>query len=235
MAKDLINELVTLKNPEVAVHAQRFFKTGKGEYGEGDLFLGLRVPQVREITKKYYLELSIRDIETLLESKWHEVRLSAVIVMTAQYNKADKVLRKKLYKLYIKYIGKGINNWDIIDISCPHIVGAYLFDKDREPLYKLSKQGLWHKRVSIISTFYFLRQKEPFETYKLAEILVDEQHDLLQKAVGWSIREMGKVDGQLLRQFLDKHAATMPRIALRYSLEKLTITEKNHYMNLKNR
>ena len=152
--------------------------------------------------------------------------------MTMQYPKSNH--KKDIYDLYIKHIGVGINNWDLVDVTSPRIVGAYLSNKDKKPLYELAKGNLWQKRVSIISTFYFLSYNDnPIDTYQLAEILVNEQHDLLQKAVGWALREMGKRDGTLLRQFLDKHAATMPRTALRYSLEKLSQTEKNYYMGLR--
>lgn len=233
--EQLLDELKKLQNVESGIFLQRFFKTGPGEYGEGDMFLGLRVPQTRQIVKKYVKELSITDLEFLLSSKWHEARLAAVIAMRAQFEKTDAAKQKELYELYVEQIGKGINNWDIIDISCPGIVGAYLLKKDRDPLYDLAKKDLWHKRVSIISTFYFLKYDTPIETYKLAEVLVYEKHDLLQKAVGWSLREMGKKDGQLLRQFLDKYAATMPRTALRYSLERLPQKEKEYYMTLKER
>jgi 3-methyladenine DNA glycosylase AlkD len=230
-AKKLLAEITAYENPESGLFLQRFFKTGPGEYGEGDLFLGLKVPQTRAIVQKYYKDITISDLRLLLGSKWHEVRLAAVIIMCKQYPKSEYKLQKQIYNLYIAQTGKGINNWDIVDISCPYIIGAHLFNRNREPLYELAKGGLWQKRVSIISTFYFLRHGEPVETYNLAEILVYEKHDLLQKAVGWSIREMGKRDGQLLRQFLDTYAATMPRTALRYSLEKLTDSEKRSYMN----
>lgn len=225
-------KLLERKNPEDAAFLQRFFKTGVGEYGEGDLFLGIRVPTVRSMTKRYTNELTTQDIQELLNSKWHEVRLSGVVAMTYQYPKADTATKKALYQIYIKNIGKGINNWDLVDVSCPHIIGAYLYDKDRSDLYQLAKGGIWHKRVSIISTFYFLRRSDITDTLQLAENLVQERHDLLQKAVGWALREMGKVDDTVLYSFLNTHAATMPRTMLRYSLEKIPQTKKQHYMDL---
>lgn len=228
----LQSELIDRKNPEDAAFLQRFFKTGPGEYGEGDLFLGLRVPTVRALTKQFSKELTMHDIQALLNSKWHEVRLSGVVAMTYQYPKADTVTKNALYDLYINNIGSGINNWDLIDVSCPHIIGAYLCDKSRADLYKLANGGLWQKRASIISTFYFLRRGDITDTLLLAELLVHEQHDLLQKAVGWALREMGKVDDTVLYEFLDKHAAAMPRTMLRYSLEKLPKEQKQHYMRL---
>lgn len=227
----IISELKASSNTADAVFLQRYFKTGPGEYGEGDRFLGVRMPATRAIVKQQYKYLSIADIQNLLDSKWHEARIAAVIAMNMQYTKSSQ--KEELFRLYVKNIGKGINNWDLVDISCPHIVGAYLFDKDHAPLYDLAKGGLWHKRTAIISTFYFLREGEPVDTYQLAEILVHEEHDLLQKAVGWALREMGKKEGTLLRQFLDTHAATMPRTALRYALERLPEQERRYYMQQK--
>jgi 3-methyladenine DNA glycosylase AlkD len=228
----LIAELMSHANQGDAVFLHRFFKTGPGEYGEGDRFLGLRVPMTRKITKQYATQLSISDLDTMLTNKWHEVRLAALVTMIAQYPKSDN--KQALYDLYLSHIGRGINNWDLIDISCPRIVGAYLFERSHQPLYELAKGGLWQKRVSIISTFFFLKYgPDPIDTYQLAELLVNERHDLLQKAVGWSLREMGNLDGALLRKFLDKHAANMPRTALRYSLEKVPDFERRKYMNAK--
>lgn len=233
-AENLISELLACKNDDDAAFLQRFFKTGPGEYGEGDLFLGLRVPKTRQIVAKYQNELSVNELSVLLENKWHEVRLASLIAMTKQMPKASNDLKTDLYKLYLKQIGKGINNWDLVDISCPRIVGAYLSNKDKDPLYELATGGLWQKRVSIISTFYFLSyQDNPTDTYNISEILVNEKQDLLQKAVGWALREMGKYDGQLLRQFLNKYAHNMPRTMLRYSLEKFEPSEKQFYMNFK--
>lgn len=228
----LQTELITRKNPDDAAFLQRFFKTGKGEYGEGDLFLGLRVPVVRALTKKYVSDLTVRDIQILLNSKWHEVRLSGVVAMTYKYPKADTATKHALYELYARNIGTGINNWDLVDVSCPHIIGAYLYHKSRDDLYTLAQGGLWQKRVSIISTFNFLRKGEITDTLQLAEILVQEHHDLLQKAVGWALREMGKVDDMVLYSFLDMYAATMPRTMLRYSLEKVPIDKKHYYMSM---
>jgi 3-methyladenine DNA glycosylase AlkD len=229
----ILEELKSYSNAQDAEFLQRFFKTGPGQYGEGDLFLGVRNPQTRAVAKKYYKELSLNDINTLLNSKWHEARLCALVVMMLQFKKADNNLKAELFDLYIRNIGKGINNWDLVDVSCPHIVGAYLSSKDRTLLYDLVKGGLWQKRVSIISTFYFLRDGDISDTLHLSEILVNEQHDLLQKAVGWALREMGKVDDTVLYAFLDNHAATMPRTMLRYSIEKLPQNKRNFYMSLK--
>jgi 3-methyladenine DNA glycosylase AlkD len=233
LTNQLLYELKAMGNPSDALFYQRFFKTGPGEYGEGDCFLGIRVPQIRAVANKYVNEISVSELGDLLKSKWHEVRFAALVIMRSRFNKVDKLDQKQIYELYLANIGGGINNWDLVDVSCPRIVGAYLYDKNHQPLYKLAHRGLWQKRVSIISTFYFLKYGEPGDTYNLAELLVDEEHDLLQKAVGWALREMGKLDSQLLYQFLDKYATTMPRTALRYSLEKQSLSKKQYYMNLK--
>lgn len=230
--QDLIKDLEASSNNNDAVFLQGFFKTGPGQYGEGDRFLGVRVPQTRKIAAKYQDDTTLNELQELLKNKWHEVRQTALFIMVSQFKKADEAKRKKLFELYIKNISIGINNWDLVDVTCPRIVGMYLLDKDHKPLYELAKGDLWQKRVSIISTFWFLNNGDPYDTYKLAEILVNEKHDLLQKAVGWSLREMGKLDLNLLYQFLDKHAKTMPRTALRYSLEKLSTDRKGHYMNI---
>jgi 3-methyladenine DNA glycosylase AlkD len=226
------SELVLKKNIDDAMFLQRFFKTGPGEYGEGDLFLGLRVPQVRAVAKEYYKSATLLDVDELMKSKWHEVRLCGAVILTLQYPKADTDEKKAIFSLYLSHIGKGINNWDLVDVTSPRIVGAHLYNKDRSQLYELATGGLWHKRVSIISTFYFLREGDITDTLQLAELLVSEKHDLLQKAVGWALREMGKVDDTVLYTFLDTHAATMPRTMLRYSLEKIPTKKKNYYMAL---
>jgi 3-methyladenine DNA glycosylase AlkD len=234
-AKGLISELQSNADPAQAAQLQRFFKTGPGEYGEGDRFLGVRVPRARSIAHKYASQMAAEDFQMLLNSRWHEVRLAALVIMRHNFKKADESGKKELYNLYVLNIGKGINNWDLVDLSCPNIVGAYLLDKDHQPLYALAQGGLWQKRVSIISTFWFLKSGQPGDTYNLAEKLIYEKHDLLQKAVGWALREMGKLDNQLLEHFLGDYAATMPRTALRYSLEKLPESKRQYYMNLKNR
>ncbi|MEI6237244.1 MAG: DNA alkylation repair protein [Candidatus Saccharibacteria bacterium] len=233
IVQDLISELESAGNQADALFLQGFFKTDPGEYGEGDRFLGVRVPQTRKIACRYAKDLKVEDLDVLLQSKWHEVRFAALVVMRSNFKKSDAEGQKAIFDLYLKHIGKGINNWDLVDVSCPNIVGTYLYKKGRRPLYDLAKGSLWQKRVSIISTFYFLREGDPSDTYKLAEILVNENHDLLQKAVGWSLREMGKLDDSLLYSFLDKYAATMPRTALRYSLEKVPTHKKNKYMQAK--
>lgn len=225
---------VALKDDNKAKQLQSFFKTGKGEYGEGDKFLGITMPQIRLLVSKYYNDISLEDLKQLLASKWHEIRMFALLVMVKQFNKADEKTQKELYTLYVEQIGKAINNWDLIDVTCPHIIGAYEY-KYKTNLYdKLLKGGLWHKRVAIISTFYMLKRGQTKPTYDLACKLVYQNHDLLHKAVGWSMREVGKVDLALLLKFLDQYASTMPRTSLRYAIEKLSKDQKHYYMTLKN-
>jgi 3-methyladenine DNA glycosylase AlkD len=229
----LINELIAAGDQSDAQFLQRFFKTGKDEYGEGDKFLGIRVPKTRKIATKYQKIIDRDDLDVLLNNEWREVRFAALVIMKNNFEKTNNVGRKQLFNLYLEHIGRGINNWDLVDISCPSIVGSYLFNKNRQILYKLSKGSLWQKRVSIISTFYFIRNGDLADTYKLAETLIYDRHDLLNKAVGWALREMGKSDIQLLRKFLDIYAATMPRTTLRYAIEKLDYAEKSKYMSIK--
>lgn len=231
-AKELMNELNNLEDPVRAVHSQRFFKTGKGQYGEGDVFMGLTVPQTRLVCKKYK-DLSIDEIEKLLESPIHEHRLAAVIIMRIQAERANSVLRKSLYDLYLRRTDR-INNWDIIDISCHKIVGAYLADKDRSILYQLAQsKQMWERRIAIVSTAHFISKNDLDDTFKLAEILLKDKEDLMHKATGWMLREAGKKDEARLKEFLDKYASTMPRTMLRYSLEKLHPADRAHYMKMK--
>ncbi len=231
-AEDLMIELNALENPADAQFLQRFFKTGKGEYGEGDIFIGLRVPTTRQICKKYK-DLSINELEKLLESPIHEHRLAAMIIMRHQMERANSVLRKSLYDMYLRRTDR-INNWDIVDISCHKIVGGYLEDKNRAILYKLvrSKQ-MWERRISIISTAHFISKSDLDDTFKLAVVLLNDKEDLMHKATGWMLREAGKKDEARLKEFLDKYASVMPRTMLRYSLEKLHPNDKSHYMKLR--
>jgi len=231
-AKQIINELNSLEDPSRAVHSQRFFKTGKGQYGEGDVFIGLTVPQTRLVCKKYK-DLSIDELEKLLESPIHEHRLAAVIIMRQQSERANSVLRKSLYDLYLCRTDR-INNWDIIDISCHKIVGVYLADKDRTILYKLARsKQMWERRIAIISTAYFIDKNDLEDTFKITKILLNDEQDLIHKATGWMLREAGKKDETRLKEFLDKYASMMPRTMLRYSLEKLQDTDRKHYMQTK--
>lgn len=199
----------------------RFFKTGKGEYGEGDKFLGVVVPEQRAIAKRHK-DLSLIEIEKLLYSKYHEERLTALLILTYQFPSADKEAQKKIYDFYIKH-SKQINNWDLVDVTASNIVGVWLFDKDRKILFNFAKlDNLWQRRIAIISTFYFIRRGDCNDTLKLAKILLTDKHDLIHKAVGWMLREVGKNCGtKILTDFLDEYKNKMPRTMLRYTIEKL--------------
>lgn len=212
----------------------KFFKTGPGQYGEGDKFIGVTVPQIRAVCAKYK-DLNLAQIEKLLENPIHEARLGATLIMADQAKRAkkDEATKKALYDLYLKRTDR-INNWDLVDTSCHQVVGGYLIDRPRDILYKLAKSdSLWERRISIISTFYFVREGQLNDTFKIAELLVNDKQDLMHKAVGWALREAGKKDETKLLKFLDKHAATMPRTALRYAIERLEPDQKLRYMRLK--
>jgi len=229
-----MNSFRKLSNPERAKINAYFSKTGKGEYGEGDQFLGITVPQTRLFAKEHCSDLSLAEIETLLESPWHEERLLALIILVNTYKKSDESTRTKLYKLYLKHIGKGINNWDLVDTSAAYIVGMHLENKNRDDLYTLAaSKNLWKKRVAIVATFFFIRQGDFVDTLKLCELFLSEKHDLMHKACGWMLREVGKKDVETLRTFLKKHSQNMPRTMLRYAIERLSIQEKTLWMKKK--
>jgi 3-methyladenine DNA glycosylase AlkD len=214
-----------LADPERAKHSQRYFKTGKGEYGEGDVFLGMTMPQQRTLAKKY-VGLSLDQIQELLDSKIHEYRMVALVILTLQYKKEPK----EIFDFYLKNTQR-INNWDLVDVSSYKIVGDYLLDKDRMILYDLAKSSdLWAKRISIISTFRFIQENQFEDSIKIAEILLHDNHDLIHKAVGWMLREVGKKDKAVLEQFLSKYSKEMPRTMLRYSIERFSPEERAHYM-----
>jgi len=224
--KELKKDLGALADKNRIPDYQRFFKTGKGDYGEGDIFIGVKVPNIRKITKKYK-DLSIPAISELVSSPIHEERMCALIIMTLRYPQ-DKDTFYKLYLQNLRYI----NNWDLVDVTCPRIVGDYLLDKPRDILYKMAKsKNLWEKRIAIISTFMFIKNDEYEDTLKLAEILLTDSHDLIHKAVGWSLREVGNRTKVVETEFLKKHYKTMPRTMLRYAIEKLLEPERKKYLN----
>lgn len=231
-AQDVMEELGKYEDPSSAQFAARFFKTGPGEYGEGDVFIGLTVPQVRSVCKMYQ-KLSLPQIEQLLESEIHEHRLAAVIIMTEQAKCASEEDRKQLYELYLRRTDR-INNWDLVDVSCREVVGGYLMERSRKPLYKLADSGsIWERRIAIVSTWQFIRVGQLADTFAIAELLLSDTHDLIHKAVGWMLREAGKKDEEALKNFLDQHAYHMPRTMLRYSIERLQPDERAFYMNMK--
>ncbi|MDO8551491.1 MAG: DNA alkylation repair protein [bacterium] len=225
-------ELNLLRNPAKAKILSRFFKTDSGQYGEGDMFLGLTVPMVRGIAKKY-TSLTLLDLQKLLNSKIHEYRLSALLILIDKYKKTEDQERKKIFNFYLKN-AKNINNWDLVDLSAPNVVGSFLQEKDKSILRRLAKSNnLWKKRIAILATYQFIRHNNFEETINIAEILLSDKHDLIHKSVGWMLREVGKRDQNLLEEFLDKHLREMSRTMLRYAIEKFPEEKRRLYLNKK--
>jgi 3-methyladenine DNA glycosylase AlkD len=217
-----------LAGPERAKTSQSFFKTGPGDYGEGDRFLGVTVPQIRRVAAEFR-ELSMARIEKLLHSRWHEERLLALVIATGQYARHE-ARRAALFRLYLKNLVH-INNWDLVDLSAPLIVGAHLRERSRSLLRRLARsRSLWQRRVAIVATQYFIRKGEFDETLRLAKMLLRDEHDLIHKATGWMLREVGKRDRAALEGFLDDHAAEMPRTMLRYAIERFPPRLRRRYL-----
>lgn len=227
--KTITQELQSLSNAEKREIFPKFFKAGKGQYGEGDRFLGVTVPNIRTIAKRHK-EISLEEIRELLESEWHEVRLCALIIMVETSKKKDETLRQKLFDLYLSQTNH-INNWDLVDLSCHHIVGEYLLDKSRDILYQLAQNRLlWDNRIAIVSTYAFIRKGQLEDTYALSELMMHHPHDLMHKAIGWMLREAGKRDSDRLYDYIMSHRADMPRTMLRYAIEKFSPKERTILM-----
>lgn len=206
-----------------------FFKTGKGEYGEGDKFIGVSMPNARKVAKEF-TDLPLIEIRKLIRNKIHEVRMLALLILTYKYKKSNDKDKEKIYKFYLRNT-KYINNWDLVDVSAHKIIGAYLFNKSRRPLYKLSSsKNLWEQRISIISCFAFINAKDFEDALKISEKLLNHKHDLIHKAVGWMLREIGKKDEKVLKKFLKKHYKNMPRTMLRYAIEKFSKIQRDKYL-----
>jgi 3-methyladenine DNA glycosylase AlkD len=219
MLEQIKKDLAQLGDPERAKNSRWFFKTGKGQYGEGDIFLGITVPEQRKIAKKY-ADLSFDDLQELLKSKIHEHRFTALVLLISKYQKAEESIKKEIFDFYLEN-SENINNWDLVDLSAPKIVGNYLLDKERSILYKLAKSdSLWERRISILSTFTFIYNNGFEDALNISEILLNDEHDLIHKAVGWALREIGKRDQNVEEQFLSKHYLHMPRTMVRYAIEK---------------
>ncbi len=223
----LRNEVRIAANPEQARVARRFFKTGKGEYGYGDIFVGIRVPVLRKIAKKYgYCDT--KDIQILLRSKIHEERFVALVMLTEKMK--DEKLQKNIFKIYLENT-RFINNWDLVDVSAPRIVGRYLFDTSRVLLKKLARSSsLWERRIAIVSTLYFITHGEFADTLAIAALLLNDTHDLIHKATGWMLREVGKRSPSTLTTFLARYSNTMPRTMLRYAIEKFPPAVRAMYL-----
>ncbi len=225
----LKKELRNLADYEYAEVLQRFFKTGKGEYGEGDVFLGIKVPVQRKIAGEFK-DLNIQKIQRLLNSKIHEERSVALFILISQYARGEAKIKKQVYNFYLNNT-KNINNWDLVDSSAPNIVGDYLLGKPRNILYKLAgSKNLWERRIAVVASYAFIKNNDFKDTIKIAEILLKDEHDLIHKAVGWMLREVGKKDEKALEKFLDKHYKIMPRTMLRYAIERLSDKKRKFYL-----
>jgi 3-methyladenine DNA glycosylase AlkD len=225
----IISDLHVLADPVKAKDSARFFKTGKGEYGEGDSFLGLTIPQIRKVISKYQ-GLSLNDLRKLLDSEYHEARTSAVIILVSQYRKADENKKEQIIKFYLQNSQK-INNWDLVDISAPQILGDYFLNKDKTILYKFAKSdNLWQRRISVMATLGFIKKGEFKDTFQIAELLLSDKHDLIHKAVGWMLREVGKKERKEEENFLQKYYKVMPRTMLRYAIEQFPENLRQKYL-----
>ena len=249
----LFTEILSRQDAAQAVNLSRFFKTGKGQYGEGDKFLGVKVPVTREVVKQCWRETSFDDLETCIRSEYHEIRLAALLALVQIFKNAGKRvsssssvipgltrnLQQQCIDFYLSHT-QYINNWDLVDLSCYELLGNWLLDKDRTLLYDLARDGktIWEQRIGMVSTMQFLRHGELDDTYAIADIFLEKPkplHDLLQKAVGWLLREAGKRDEQRLKDWLSSRYQTMPRTMLRYAIEKFTTEERKVFMGLASR
>lgn len=223
-------ELRHLATNEKRIVLQRFFKTAPGQYGEGDRFLGVTVPLTRIVAKKH-LAMPLNEIIELLQLEWHEVRLCALLMMCERFKKGDSATRKDIFNYYIENTER-INNWDLVDLSAPTIVGGYLMDKPRDLLYRMAESELlWDNRIAIVATLAFIKHKDSDDTYRLALKMMNHKHDLMHKAIGWMLRESGKRDDdRRLFNFVDEYRKRMPRTMLRYAIEKFTDEERKYLM-----
>jgi 3-methyladenine DNA glycosylase AlkD len=228
-ALEIQARLAKLASQDKAKNLQRFFKTGPGQYGEGDIFHGITVPVLRQLVKEYE-GIELTEVVKLLKSGMHEERLLALLMFVRAFTKSDDARKKKIYGLYLKNT-RYINNWDLVDLSAPQIVGAYLTDKSREPLYVFARsRDLWQRRIAVLSTFTFIRFNDFNDSLEISKILLDDKHDLIHKAVGWMLREIGKRDLVVEEQFLLRHYKKMPRTMLRYAIERFPEGKRKKYL-----
>ena len=235
MFKALLQEIKNLSNHKKAVLSQKYFKTGKGEYGEGDVFIGITVPVLRSAVKKY-TDLPLSDIKKLLASHVHEHRSAGLMILVSKYEIAiknsEEKQKKKIVDFYLAH-KRYVNNWDLVDSSAEFILGDYLLDKPKDILYKLAtSKSVWDRRIAIISTFGFIKKRKFNETLKISKMLLSDKHDLIHKAVGWMLREIGKRDNAVLLKFLDKNIQKIPRTLLRYAIERMLKEQRLHYLSL---
>ena len=234
MINKLERDLQDLKNPKKAEILQGFFKTAKDQYGEGDIFLGIVVPLQRKISRKYPT-LKLSDIQKLLSTNIHEYRLTALFILVNKYEKAKEKEKAEIFDFYLRNT-KGINNWDLVDLSAPKIVGDYLLDKPRGRgiLYRFANSdGLWKKRIAVLATYTFIKADQFEDILKIAKILLNDEHDLIHKAVGWMLRELGKKNQEKEEKFLKRYYKTMPRMMLRYAIEKFDKRKRDFYLRRK--
>ena len=238
----LLQNMLSRRDESQVAGLMRFFKTGPGQYGEGDKFLGIKVPVTREVVKECWKEVSFENLQECILSPWHEVRLASLLCLVEIFSRAGKKkqedLQKRCVDFYLAHTDR-INNWDLVDLSCYSLLGEWLLDKDRSLLYELARNGknIWERRIGIVSTMAFVRKNQLSDTYSIADIFLEDSdrvplHDLLQKAVGWLLREAGKKDEASLRRFLDKRASKMPRTMLRYSIEKFPEPARRRYLSI---
>lgn len=228
----LKSEMLSHADPSQVAGLSRFFKTGPGQYGEGDKFLGIKVPVTRSVVKQCWRDTSFKELEECIGSEYHEIRLSALLTLVEIFSHAKKTeLRRRCVEFYLSHTGR-INNWDLVDLSCYPLLGEWLLDKDRRVLYDLARNGksIWEQRIGIVSTMTFVRKGQLDDTFALADILLHHPHDLIQKAVGWLLREAGKRDKAALEAFLQPRYHTMPRTMLRYAIEKFPEPERREYL-----
>ncbi|MDD4382482.1 MAG: DNA alkylation repair protein [Candidatus Dojkabacteria bacterium] len=228
--KNIVKDLENVSDKDKVPGLLRFFKTGKGQYGYGDRFVGIKTPDLAKIIKRYYKDISFDELEFFVTNPIHEYRVFGFMCLVHKYEAktADKESIFKYFKRYIKYL----NNWDLVDITVPHVIGEYLFDRDKDWLYNLARsKNLWYRRISVISTFEFIRRGKYDDTLKISEILLDDKEDLIHKAVGWMLREVGKRNLDIEESFLKKHYKVMPRTMLRYALEKFDEPKRQMYLS----
>jgi len=228
-AQEITRRLKALGNKEQAAISQRFFKTGPGQYGEGDIFLGIKVPVLRKLAKEF-ADLPLKEVKTLLNSGIHEERLLSLLILVRRFGQGDDLIRQEIYDIYLKNTSS-VNNWDLVDVSAPYIIGPYLAERSTAPLYRLAKsKSLWERRIAIMSTFHFIKNDEFSETLKIAETLLTDRQDLIHKAVGWMLREIGKRHLPTEERFLKKYYPKMPRTMLRYAIEKFPEPKRQAYL-----
>lgn len=229
MKKEILKELRDVSSEKTAQGQARFFKTGKGQYGYGDKFVGIKTPYLAKIIKKYWENIPFEELEYFVTHPIHEYRVFGFMCLVHKYEKkdSDKGMIFRFFKKYIKYL----NNWDLVDITTPHIIGNYLLNRDRKWLYKLAKsKRLWDRRISIISTFEFIRNNQFDDTFNICTLLLSDKEDLIHKACGWMLREIGKRNQNIEEKFLKKYYKTMPRTMLRYAIERFEESKRKKYL-----